>query len=253
MKNKKIALQVYAFVFVLIGLMLLPYCTAALTNIWGTSKGTEKSYSYQTKFTGSISNTINNGLYTFTIINVWDNDADNYTELLYSRELILPGNPVDVNLLVLQDEGGNWNYLDLLSIFSGMEIQPLCPTGYNEGDNMGMNWTAQIEVINGSTNYTATIDGDVLTIHYWTTGTDGPGDSHYTLDDYIKWNMETGWLISFEEITDYGSPANFVSTTSVKGGLGGLALDITLIIGIIGAICGGVAIAFAYYIWKKRR
>jgi hypothetical protein len=253
MRNRKIALRFYFFVFVLIGVMLLPSCTAAITNIWGTSTGTSKSYSYQIKYTGGISNTINNGLYTFTIINIWDNDANNYTELLYSRELVVPGNPSDINLLILEDEGANWNYNDLIIIFSGVEIQPLCPTGYNAAPARGMNWTAQINTIQGLTNYTATIDGDTLTIHHWTTGTDGDTGAHYTLDDYIKWDMSTGWLISFEETTDYGDPANFIRTISVKGSSGGLALDITLIIGIIGAICGGIALGFAYYLWKKRR
>ncbi|NVM52321.1 MAG: hypothetical protein HWN66_01375 [Candidatus Helarchaeota archaeon] len=246
MKNGKKNIILLALLFLLLPLILIPSSYGALTNIWGTSVGTVRTYTFTTTYTGDIQAVSDYGDHIFTIVNIWDNDANNYTELLYSRQRILLGSPV-VDLITLDDAAGSWSALNLMYPVNIplRNIDPLVPVAFNATDSMGLNWTLAIELINLVDNYTATLDGNVLTIHYWENG----------LHEYIKWDRSTGWLISYEIITSYSTPADYEETTAVKlkSAPGGVAIDITVIIGIIGAICGALAVAVAYLAYRKSK
>ncbi|TFG04778.1 MAG: hypothetical protein EU536_03800 [Promethearchaeota archaeon] len=250
MQNKKLCYNWLILIFLIVPLIFLPSCNAQEVNIWGTSEGTVKVYWYRTIYSGSINNIADYGDYTYTIINIWDNDDNNCTELLYARERLLLGNP-SMDLITLNDDAGGWDYTDLLLVISGGDIRPLCPIIYDDVHNGGMNWTAEIEYINTLTNYTASVIGNTLSIHSWESGTSG--EVYYTEDTYIKWDMATGWLISYENSIDYGDPNNYQERILITRGSGSAGIDLSVILGIIGVICGGIGIAFAFWIWRKKK
>ncbi len=255
MQKWKLAGMMICLVLFLVPLIATPIVQGWLTNIWGPSEGTVKMYSYQNTYTGTIEQTVDYGDHIFRVVSIWDNDGNNYTELLYSRQKTA-GQLPDVDLFTLNDNAANWNYNDLITVISGGELYPLVPIGYNQTNSVGMNWTAQINTIKTLTNYTVTFETDAVFIYHWTTGTDILTGAPILGYEYIRWNNLTGWLTSYKLIMDYGDPMNYTSTLliqvkSITGG--GLVLDLTLIIGIIGAVTGAIAIAFAFIALKKAK
>ncbi len=256
MKKKKIRIILLILLFIFVPLLLIPSNNAAITNIWGISEGSEKIYSGKITYSGSIEDVADYGDFTYKIINIWDSNANNYTELMYSRKLVYLGNPI-IGLFTHGDsvptQGGSWDYNVLLTPLDDNDIYPIVPTGCNSILGIGLNWTTEIAAINALANYSATLSGNVLTIYHWSEGIDGDTASPFTEDEYIKWDRSTGWLISYKRTKVLGDPANYVeeATIVIAAESEEAVFDITLIFGIVGAVCGGFAIGIAALTWRK--
>ncbi|HUX99359.1 MAG TPA: hypothetical protein VMV49_07375 [Candidatus Deferrimicrobium sp.] len=252
MKKWKIK-SIICLILFLVPFIIVPSSRAELVNIWGTSQGTTQTYTYKTIYNGTIDLTIDNGDQIFSVINIWDNDGNNYTELLYKRQKTTTSG-LDVDLFTLDDDEGDWNFNDFRNIMSAGELHPLLPIGFNATDNVGVDWTAELQNLDSITNYTITYEVDAVLIHHWDYDTDDLG-AYVQIFEYIRWDNTTGWLISYRYVENHGNPANYTSTLliQVKSITGGLFIDITLIIGIIGAITGAVAIVFSYLTFRKSR
>ena len=258
MKKWKISGLLICVILLFMPLLMVPICRAELVSLWGVSSGTVKTYTYTTTYNGSVENSATYGNYVFAIINVWDNDDNNYTELLYTRERVIDGTP-DLDLLLLEDDEGDWDYDDLVTTVvddATGEIYPLIPTQYVGTDSVGMNWTVELQYINNTMeNYTVTINGDIVTIFHWEFGEEVFTEVSFEINEYIKWDNSTGWLVSYERITKYGDPANYDAKVSitVKSGGGGLSFDLNLLLGIIGIATGAAGIGLGLLAYKKSK
>lgn len=257
MLNIKLFKKMLVIILIILPFVAFP-CSiqGTILDIWGTSQGTSLTYTFQVTYSGSVSTVEDFGEYQFSVANIWDNDGNNYTELLLIRQKQVSGSPT-INIIVLDDSSTAWDYKDLAGAVSLLthEIMPLLPINFYGTNNIGLNWTEQFDYITTTlSNYSISIDGNKVTIYHWTTGIDGGTGAHYMEYKYTTWNRATGWLISYDDLIDYEEPANFSRRTLVeqKGALG-LAIDIYLIIGLIGIISGLCGIVLSLFIFKKLR
>ncbi|MHA1424482.1 MAG: hypothetical protein ACTSQI_00680 [Candidatus Helarchaeota archaeon] len=251
-KQKKVLSWVIIF---LLPLIIIPHAQAQVVDIWGMSAGSIKTYTYKMMYNGSIETTVDYGDFNFKVLNIWDSDDNNYTELIYSRQKNIGGTP-NINLIALDDAEGNWNGLNLINPLISDEIYPIVPIKYNETDGIGMNWTEELNTINTTADYQVIFEGNnIVLIYHNSSGTDIGTGADYEEFQYIRWDNSTGWLVSFETVRNLADPANYTVSTliRVKGASGGLAIDITLLIGIIGAATGVIAIIFGYIALKKSK
>ncbi len=252
-KRNKNGIMLVLILFI-IPLVLAPVGNAQVENIWGVSAGDIRTYTYTASYNGTIDNDADYGNYVFSILNIYDNDANDYTELLYTRERVINGEP-DLDMTILDDDEGEWDEDDLITyVLDAGEINPLLPIIYNSSGNVGMNWTAQLDYISTIENYTVTITGDEVLIHHWENGEELLTGIPFEIYEYITWDMSTGWLVSYVQRTAYRDPANYdVFITIKRAGGGGLSLDISLLIGIIGVAAGAAAVLLAYLAYRRSR
>jgi len=242
-------------------LLILPFINfphsaqGAIIDIWGTSQGTTITYTFTRTYSGSLSVIDDLGEYKFSVTQIWDNDGNNYTELFLIRQKLVSG-ASDLTTRVLEDSDIFWDHNDFIGAVSLLteEISPLVPITFNDLENIGLNWTAQIQYINASlTNYTVTVDGNIVIFYHWESGVDVGTGAYYTEHEYTTWDRSTGWLISYDDFINYEEPANFAKRTLVERKTStGLTVDLYLIIGLIGIISGIGGIIISFLVFKKR-
>lgn len=213
------------------------------------------TYTYSVRYDGQISNSLDKRDYSFIVYNIWDNDGNNYSELLYFQQRMKSGNP-DIESLILDDSDSEWNWQDLTKPLKCEEIQPILPIFCDETYNIGLNWSTELYTINTSlVNYSVEIISNRVEISHWSFGKDFETDAQIFLNEFIVWDYSTGWLISYNLSIDHRDPLNYVLEMLIeeKRTEFGFIIDISLLIGIIGIMLGTISIILGFYILRKFR
>ncbi len=233
----------------------IPSCHSVTTNLWGVSINTSMTYVYTLSYEGSISNSLIERDYIFTIYNIWDNDGNNFSELLYFRQRSVSGTP-DIEPVTLDDSDIIWDWEDFLSPLQGDEIYPILPISCNTTHNVGLNWSAELYTINATfVNYSVEILSSRVEIYHWIFGNDFETGAYFLKEEFIVWDYRTGWLISYEKRFDYKEPLNYIFRISIsqKQEDSSLNIDLPLLLDIIGIIIGITSIFIGLYILKRFR
>lgn len=213
------------------------------------------TYTYTVSYEGNISTSLDERDYTFTIYNIWDNDGNNFSELLYFRKRMKDGVP-NIESVLLDDSDFEWDWDNFLSPRKGDEIHPILPIYYNATYNVGLNWSSELYIINATfTNYSVKIISNRVEISHWGSGVDIDTGAPYFTDELIIWDYSTGWLISYEMIYDIKEPLSYILTLSIdrKQEGSGINVDISYLIGLIGIILGITGIVLGSYILYRFR
>ncbi len=244
------------FFFLILPVIIIPASRGEPINLWGTTIGTTRQYTYNDIYTGSINAVTESREYSFSVLNIWDNDGNNYTELLLSQQIAITGIS-NVDTRTLDDLGDEWDEQSFLIEFDN--FWPLLPIKYypDEDNGFGLDWASKLQQdINTTLNYTVTIQGNVVSIHHWTSGMDMMRGAYRVTHEYIKWDNATGWLISYNQTINYGSPLNYIEKVYVglkSTGGAGIVIDFNLLMGIIGMVLSGIGISLGAIALKKSR
>ena len=226
---------------------------AQVTNLWGVSKGASRSYDYNKIYTGTISSTETYPRRTYRVVNIYDNNDNNYTELLLEIQTTSIYGLPSVSTQFLNDASASWTDVGLqIDVGTYTTKNPLYPVNFNGTDNMGFNWTAAL--VNYNTvilNWNMTIIGSTATLNRSYNGTDNGADYDTTIA--IKWDIVKGWLISYDETKAYNETLGYTVhyQTIIYVSTDGFIIDWSIILSIIAITLGGIAIAFIYLTYNK--
>ncbi|MHA1231846.1 MAG: hypothetical protein ACTSPQ_14460 [Candidatus Helarchaeota archaeon] len=232
--------------------ILIPV-NAQVVDIWGVSQGSKRAFDYYEIYTGSISSTTSYPRKTFSVAKIFDNDDNNYTELLLEiTSTNMYGLPSTTTQIMNDNESSYPYYVLMIDHTNYQNVIPLVPVIYNGTDKAGFNWTATMELYNTAVaNWNMSISNNIATLNSTTNGTESGAD--YNVSIIIKWEVNTGWLVSYNEIKTYNETLGYsvhyqikiyVPTTE-------FAFDWTIFYSIIGIGLGAVAIIFAYLAYRK--
>ena len=228
---------------------------AQLVDIWGVSKNSTRAYDYNKIFTGSISATETYPRRTYRVAQIFDQDANNYTELLMQITTTSIYGLPEVVTDILDDFSVVWTNAGLRPDNSTyFEFNPLYPIVYNGSDFIGFNWTEALNDYNTAIDdWNMTIVGNTATINSSDSGMESASDYNVTIT--IQWDISTGWLISYDEVKTYNETLDYTVhyQTLVFTGTAAAGLDLGILISIIAIAIGCVGIAFAYIAYKKSR
>ena len=230
--------------------------SAQPVSVWGVAEGNTKSYIYYKIYTGSISEMDTRPVRTYRIANLYDNDGNNYYELLLEiRTTSTEGLP-QTSTNLLNDANSSWTDSGLRPTNTTYSMfNPLYPTQFNGTDSVGFNWSKSLENYNtgsGIPDWNMTIIGNIATINRSYSGTEDGADFDVTIE--IKWDVSTGWLTSYDEIKAYNQTLGYTVhyQTTVYTSSGEAALDLGFLFAIIALILGAASIGIILIVWKKK-
>ncbi|MFX1297927.1 MAG: hypothetical protein ACFFD2_24150, partial [Promethearchaeota archaeon] len=241
--------------FLVFQILTMNLVNAQVVDIWGVSENSTQSYDYNKIFTGSISSTEIYPRRTYRVARIFDQDANNYTELLMQITTTSVYGLPEVETAILDDLFISWTNAGLRpNNNTYFEFNPLYPIIFNGTDLIGFNWTDACNdyntIIDG---WNMTIVGNTATINGTDSGTESASDYNVTVT--IVWDISTGWLISYDEVKAYNETLGYTVhyQTLIFTGTGAAGLELGVLISIIAIAIGGIGIAFAYLAYRKSR
>ncbi|MHA1695699.1 MAG: hypothetical protein ACTSUG_10570 [Candidatus Helarchaeota archaeon] len=251
-KNKIIVFS-FLMLFFIVQPIFISTSFAQIVNIWGISEGATRSYDYYEIYSGSINSITTHPRRTYRIVKIYDNDGNNYTELIFQITTTnIYGSP-QVSTQVLDDSSSSWSYNGLEMTSSNYYMSnPLYPIYYNGTDSIGFNWTAaEVHFNTADPNWNMTISGNIATLNRSYNGTENGAD--YDVNIIIKWNIVSGWLISYDEIKTYNETLGYSIhyQTTIALPTAGFLLDWSILFSTFAIGLGAAAVVFATLAYKK--
>ncbi|MHA1132504.1 MAG: hypothetical protein ACTSQI_19820 [Candidatus Helarchaeota archaeon] len=220
---------------------IIRYQSSAQTiDVWGAKPGHSRTYQIQREFNGSISGILDKYIVQYIVMDVFDNDLDNYTDIRLGI-IDLSGTSTGIDMKVLSARAWWFFSLDWVRVdddniyFYGysdstlihyilnpnppsITTYPILPIYFNDSLYIGVNWTYAINRINSSIlDYTAYDLGDTVKIScdrinkfnsYY--------GAYYNETGVILWNRSVGWLESIVYTRKYDNPLNFSIQTTIR-------------------------------------
>ncbi len=251
-KNSVKIFSGFILCFLIFQLIGINQIGAEVVSIWGVSEGATRSYDYNIIYTGSISSTESYPRRTYTVARIFDQDGNNYTELLLEIETTSTYGLPDTSTTILDDASSSWTNGGLRPTPANFyTFNPLYPTYYNASDNIGFNWTkALVDYNTNINNWNMTIEANIATINQSSSGTESGAD--YNLTILIMWDTSTGWLVSYSYLKEYNETLGYsVHYQTIIYTPEGFVLDMASLLSIIAIAVGAVAILFAFLAYRK--
>ncbi|MBD3228284.1 MAG: hypothetical protein GF329_08840 [Candidatus Lokiarchaeota archaeon] len=238
MKKKVILLGMT--IIAIINLLIIPI---QAVNFWGTESGDSRVYMINEIYSGNITGSTEYPTYQYSILNNYDTDSDNRTDVNLHIKSLTPEYSFDqINIktsysFLAQNDPEPYyfnnfifNDIDTFSTIAsyaegGYYLLPTNPGNYTASwfifiwliDSYGVNWTRAVEQLNNRsdlTQYNATWEDNLMIINCTKENqTDLNLNKNYTLTKQIVWDNTTGFLLSFEMIKSYDNSFYSIKST----------------------------------------
>lgn len=214
--------------FTIIAIISLLIVPINAENFWGVNKGDSRVYVMNETYTGNLTGSNEYPIFQYSILNNYNADAQNGTDLYINIRSLTPEYSYDLTTtkssysIMFQNESEPKYYNKFIfddtdsfdtitsSAEDGAFLLSNNPGNYTATwffiiwwiDVYGINWTRAAEQINNRSDlmeYNANWENNLMIINYTKENqTDLSINKNYTLHKRIVWDNETGFLVSFE-------------------------------------------------------